>query len=81
MLLSPNTLKIPRRASRAGSLHFPKVLLILSPNTLRIPRRASRAGLLPFPNVLLLFEPECPKIPPARFARRIALFSYGFVDF
>ena len=50
-------------------------------NTLKLSRRASRAGLLHFPKVLLLFEPKYPKNFPARFARRIASFSYGFCCF
>ncbi len=132
----PNILKFPRRASRAGSLHLPKVLLLLLgtkypkifaarfarriasfPYILllsghmisrKFARRASRAGLLRFPMFLLLFDhkypqdfpgalraPDCfiflcfycfltintPKFFPARFARRIASFSFVFIAF
>ena len=44
-------------------------------------RRASRAGLLHFPIVLLVLSPKYPKIFPARFARRVASFSYGLLLF
>ena len=44
-------------------------------------RRASRAGLLHFPMFLQLFGLKNRKIFPARFARRIASFSYSFVTF
>ena len=72
--------KIPRCASRARMLHFPMVLLFFSPHAKKETRRASRAGLLHFPMFCSLFDPKYP-IFPARFARRIVSFPYGFPAF
>ena len=70
-----------------GALRAPDCFIFLcfccflTPNTPKKSRRASRAGLLHFPMFLLLLDPKYPKIFPARFARRIASFSYGFACF
>ena len=69
-----------RRASRAGLLYFPMFLQLLGLKY-RFFRRASRAGLLHFPMFLQLFGLKYPNFFPARFARRIASFSYSFVTF
>ena len=52
-----------------------------TPNTPKFSRRASRAGLLHFPIVLLVLDAKYPKNFPARFARRMASFPYGFACF
>ncbi len=49
-----------RRASRAGLLHLPSVLLIFGHEILCFFRSASRAGLRYFPSVLLLFGHKIP---------------------
>jgi hypothetical protein len=73
---APNTPKFPRRASRAGLLHFPKVSLLSGhqmPQNFPGARRAPDClNSLRFPCFL---GTKHPRISPARFARRIASFS------
>ena len=77
-----NTPKLSRRASRAGRLHFPMVLLLCGhQETQKIP------GALHAPDCFILLRFCCflghriPQNFPARFARRIDSFGYDFAIF